>query len=557
MSTRVIINGNEFKSISAAARAYGVDEQFAHRQIRKGVNLEDLLITNRTEPLKEQKTKAKKQKEKKKCFNRNEVLFQKINGRYVFAVDGVLYKSATELAEAYDVKPWTLRKYLKNGLSVEDALAKSAERKVIVNGTEYSSLKEAVDALGVNKSAVETRIKNGMTVDEAIACVRNEDCCTTKNDKGTLVKVNRTFANREEVLEYLKQHPYDKNQPINVRIAHLCAARDAGDKTLMNEIVNDIMFGPCVMSQVAGIVKNKYGKYGVNELRYIYDTTTFEAAKRYVFTKLRDEWLDHCNWKFAERYLYSQIESFRVKKVITSFCTRRIHGLYTDWLFDMIAPDFPSLKRYHLVEYVRFRKTTGYGFTLENSSDEALIRICQQHDLPMTKSHIETMRRAFGYSADEAPSEFRRLCEQPLFKKNHPDEAAWLKKTEADLITEDEAKVVLRKIQYFLDYTDADIAVLRNWLYRCRYEGNPSDEGIKVTATLCDRYKSNDSAKVLSSMRADVRDTLTTDYSPEKRVMDIICATDATSAVHADVSGKNSAEAENFALAGKMRAISA
>ena len=78
-----------------------------------------------------------------------------------------------------------------------------------------------------------------------------------------------------------------------------------------------------------------------------------------------------------------------------------------------------------------------------------------------------------------------------------------------------------------------------------------------MTATLCDRYKSNDSAKVLSSMRADVRDTLTTDYSPEKRVMDIICATDATSAVHADVSGKNSAEAESFALAGKMRAISA
>lgn len=90
---------------------------------------------------------------------------------------GVVFESKTALSRHYQISVDKLYRYLKDGLSIEEAVDKCNERKMIYrkNGKEYvyESARALCRAWGIDYTRFTRAMRSGKTVDEAVAlCVK-------------------------------------------------------------------------------------------------------------------------------------------------------------------------------------------------------------------------------------------------------------------------------------------------------------------------------------------------------------------------------------------------
>ena len=143
-------DGKEYKSITALAKAYGCNYDIVRRRLKKGFSVEDAIS-------------------KSKFANKREV--EKFVGP-----DGKEFKSLRALTKAYEYNYDTVRRRLKKGISLEDALSKErisrkpTDKKFIApDGKEYGSIKALAKAYGCNYDTVQRRLKKGFSVEDAIS----------------------------------------------------------------------------------------------------------------------------------------------------------------------------------------------------------------------------------------------------------------------------------------------------------------------------------------------------------------------------------------------------
>ena len=129
------------------------------------------------------------------------------------------------------------------------------------------------------------------------------------------------------------------------------------------------------------------------------------------------------------------------------------------------------------------------------------------------------MFKQFGHEVPDDvadPESILPLHERPSWKATHRNEYDFWKETEADQITEDEARAELRRIQTVMQYSDADMAILYNWLNIARYEGRAESCIPMLNEEIKRRYRTNakDSSVTISKrIRRDIVETLGRDSS--------------------------------------------
>ena len=129
------------------------------------------------------------------------------------------------------------------------------------------------------------------------------------------------------------------------------------------------------------------------------------------------------------------------------------------------------------------------------------------------------MYQQFGHEVSDEiadPESILPLHDRPSWKATHRNEHTFWKETEADQISEDEARVELRHIQFEMGYSDIEMACLYNWLNIARYEGRAESEVSIIPESLDQRYRAStkDSSVTISKrIRRDTVETLGCDSS--------------------------------------------
>ena len=90
-------------------------------------------------------------------------------------IEGVIYPSLSEAAKAYSLHRGTIKSRLKMGWNINEAFGLSERPKrtawnaiqLELEGVIYKSRSQAAEAYGIQVKIVESRLKNGWSLDEA------------------------------------------------------------------------------------------------------------------------------------------------------------------------------------------------------------------------------------------------------------------------------------------------------------------------------------------------------------------------------------------------------
>jgi len=88
--------------------------------------------------------------------------------------EGVEYKSISECAKSYGLKPSTLSWRLKNGMRMDDAVSTKLGHKknsiqIKAFGVEYPNIYSCAKAFGIHHSTLRKRLSNGWAVEDAVS----------------------------------------------------------------------------------------------------------------------------------------------------------------------------------------------------------------------------------------------------------------------------------------------------------------------------------------------------------------------------------------------------
>lgn len=150
----IVINGSVFRSVVAAAKAFGIDPRLASAHLRNGWTTEQVFGIEAPKP-------------------RSEVT----NGLAI-TLNGVKYQSRAKAAAALGISPkivhkrltqfgWTLEQAF--GLDAPPIRRSNSSKAVTILGITYPTIADACKAFGITQSAVNRRISLGMQLEEAIA----------------------------------------------------------------------------------------------------------------------------------------------------------------------------------------------------------------------------------------------------------------------------------------------------------------------------------------------------------------------------------------------------
>lgn len=148
-STKLVIDGKTYESLLDAAAHYKVHPSTLARRLRYGWTNEQAV------GIEEKPTRIGSAKK---------VVYK-----------GVTYPNLKHLAEAFGKNAEMLRRKIRDGQTLEDALTKKAEKRIRVdaksiefNGTLYPSIQLLVDKYQVKSSVFKKRIKRGWTIEQAL-----------------------------------------------------------------------------------------------------------------------------------------------------------------------------------------------------------------------------------------------------------------------------------------------------------------------------------------------------------------------------------------------------
>ncbi len=144
-------NGVEYASVSEAARALDISERAMRHRLGKGYASDD---DARVHQERMKSVRAKEQREK-------------LSVPTIW--NGIEYSSIKEAAQAWEVDPGTLSRWLKRGYARDNDVPMPDETRyresVIWNGIHYPSLKIAAGALGISSTTLRYRLDMGYTSD--------------------------------------------------------------------------------------------------------------------------------------------------------------------------------------------------------------------------------------------------------------------------------------------------------------------------------------------------------------------------------------------------------
>lgn len=144
MSKRVILEGVEYPTLSAACKHYNISNATVTKRLKAGWTPEQAFGVGVTPP------------EKHQAFGRD-------------------FGSYQEVAQFYDLPYSTLSKYARSCNSLEEAIARTqtvARRKrynqVVIAGVTYDSIPEATTTLGIPLSNVYAYMRQGLNPQDSI-----------------------------------------------------------------------------------------------------------------------------------------------------------------------------------------------------------------------------------------------------------------------------------------------------------------------------------------------------------------------------------------------------
>lgn len=135
--------GQVFNSVKEMTEAYGINTATYHSRIRRGWTVELALTT----PM----------KSNNKLEIRDNI--------------GKTYKSTKDMCEAHSIKVTTYMGRLKNGMSIEQALATPVKKGIEVQdhlGNTYESIKDMCVAYSVDLKTYRCRLKSGWSLEQAL-----------------------------------------------------------------------------------------------------------------------------------------------------------------------------------------------------------------------------------------------------------------------------------------------------------------------------------------------------------------------------------------------------
>lgn len=175
----VVINGKTFPTLKAAAASIGISPQSLSRRIQLGLTGEAL-----------------------------ETKEQKYNTT-VLMINGILYSSIKQAAEAYGVESRAIQRWIKqkrfNATVVQQSIFKpghSAPKPVIVNGERYKSVGAAAKALDVPLSTLAKRITKANEHPEAEVAEITFDPARDYREKAVVIE-GKKYSTIKEAAEVL------------------------------------------------------------------------------------------------------------------------------------------------------------------------------------------------------------------------------------------------------------------------------------------------------------------------------------------------------------------
>ena len=154
MTKPITHNGLRYRSLSELAGKYGISRAALSYRLKQGMSLDEAL-----------KTKRK----------------QNVNKRNHIEYKGQVYPSYRALSEATGADYGTMRKKIKAGYSVDEALSKPRNQRVNKNshieykGQVYPTYTALAEATGISYRAMLRRLKEGYSIDEAVAKPRKQN----------------------------------------------------------------------------------------------------------------------------------------------------------------------------------------------------------------------------------------------------------------------------------------------------------------------------------------------------------------------------------------------
>ncbi len=323
-----------------------------------------------------------------------------------------------------------------------------------------------------------------------------------------------TITTIEEAKEFVYGHAYNKDMQVREKALYLLDAKDNMDTQNEIQIASDILLESQSINAVKSLVNKNFGRYGVDELRFLYDEIELRECIRAMLEAELKIWREHLTWdyvlgSFNGNYKYSP------QAFTNMFLAPRLKHAYSEWFANIAKKYFPDLNSQTIGEYVKLRKQTDYVATFKTHTNTEFVELCKKNGHKVSWKTVNRLRTRFGYTPESEVTAFSNLplWEQPAWKREHGAELRFWKDTHANEITEDAANKALSDIQQVCEYSDSDIAVIRNWLNRARYEGVPGTDGIRITDTLRRRYKDtgtsgrhrNSDAQILNRIRLEIR----------------------------------------------------
>lgn len=339
--------------------------------------------------------------------------------------------------------------------------------------------------------------------------VAGEECVWHKS------KPTPVLTTVEEIYEY-GVSLYDADLSVlqlNAVVAILLAAKRDEHTDIMDKCLDRLISSSQSLGCIRYLIQKKYIRYGVDELRYIYDKYTIEEVFTMVALEARTMWLSY-SWDSLLKWFNGTIQ-YNQTKFVSSFFNVRTQDAYKKWLLrEAKNSGYPDLRMGSLQLYVKIRKYSKYEVTLSKYTCQELFQFCQNNGIKTTYNQIACMLQAFHYEVPEP--ENKPLHERPEWKAAHRSELLFWKQTKADKMEEEEVRVTLNQIQQKMRFSNEEMACLYNWINIARYEGRANSILPAIPESLDRKYRVKDTdteIAICRRVRKDIVNTFGKDYN--------------------------------------------
>ena len=254
-------------------------------------------------------------------------------------------------------------------------------------------------------------------------------------------------------------------------LQHLIASRENGNMEAVAKASFGLVTSKEVTSFIEKFVENKWNRYGIEDLRFVYAISTKKSCEYYLLDSARK-----CFEKIDADYVSKNADR---KNFAAYFLATRLAGYFKEWFLMTANEKLPELTRRNIDDFQHIQLVTDYAVNFRTQTNEEILLICENHGMHYTAKKMETLRSHFGYNAIERG--WWRVA------KNRAKAEKYHKLGIAELTNESIDKCI-EEIRDVLNYSVADVSVLRNWLYRLVETGNDKND-VEVTDSLKERYE--------------------------------------------------------------------